>query len=69
MDFSVIHNYRKLVRRNLADPITCPWCENEYELTLGEGDEPTFLCTRCNALVKIGLVLYNRMEQTVKEHL
>lgn len=69
MEFKVLHNYQKLVRRNLAEPLTCPWCENAYVTVLGEGDEPALKCTYCNALVKIGAVLYNRIETTVKEHL
>lgn len=67
MDFKVFHDYRRLVRRGLAKPLTCRHCGNELTLMIGKKDEPVLKCFFCNILVKPGLGMYNDLRAVVKE--
>jgi hypothetical protein len=48
MDIHVFHNYNKLVRRNLVEPIECE-CGNELTIRADAEGEPYFECFYCNS--------------------
>lgn len=65
MDFQVFHDYARLARRGLVEPLACPHCGFEYVTRIGEGDEPVLQCFGCNSITKPGLALY---ENLIKEN-
>lgn len=68
MDFQTFHDYARLARRGLVEPLACPQCGFEYVTRFGLNDEPVLQCFGCNTLVKPGLALYNRLQEENKKH-
>lgn len=68
MEIQTFHKYRRLVKRGIVKPLSCPDCNEEYTLRTTEDAEPVLQCCFCNTLVQPGLRLYNEVDAVVKEH-
>ena len=70
MDFQVFHDYNKLVRRGLAEPLRCSACGAEPVLGIDARSkeiQPLFKCYHCGALTSPGLNVYDACRDKVKE--
>lgn len=67
MDFQIFHLYNRLVRRDMAEALACPTCEEVYVLREKE-DKPVLQCFGCQSLVEPGLTMWNEIQAVVKEH-
>jgi hypothetical protein len=66
--FKMFHRYNKLVRRNMAKPLTCEICKSELFTALNEDDELVLRCLGCDNDIVPGLGTISRVEAVVKEH-
>jgi hypothetical protein len=62
MDFQVFHDYRKLVRRGLAPPLTC-FCRTEYVVRIDDSDEPVLHCYTCDTITRPGIKIIDQMKE------
>jgi ribosomal protein L37AE/L43A len=67
-DFDYFHKYRRLARRGLVKPLTCPKCGTEYITRLGPQDLLLLNCTTCDVDVKPGAHTMNNVRAVVGEH-
>lgn len=68
MEITIFHLYNRLVRRNMAKPLTCHTCDNAYALRATEDGEPVLQCFGCNSMLQPGLDMYDDIVSVVKEH-
>lgn len=68
MEIQTFHRYRRLSKRGIVKPLSCPDCHEEYTLRASEAGDPVLQCFFCGTLVQPGLRLYNEVEAVVKEH-
>lgn len=68
MDFQTFHDYNKLARRGLVDPLFCSICGGIEIVIAVHDDEPAIKCYYCGALTIPGLNTYQRIQQEVEKH-
>lgn len=67
MDIHEFHQYNRLVRRELVDPLTCDVCGFELITRMTLDADPLLQCLSCNVTIQPGLNLYNRIVAVNKE--
>lgn len=67
-DWKVFHDYNKMVRRKAAEPLMCPFCNQEYVVRLGASDEPVLQCLTCQDIVHPGARVYEAMKKMTEEY-
>lgn len=65
--WSIIHDYRRLVRSNLADDLRCPDDNAIYIVKIDQDDSPVLHCFLCSSTVTPGLSLWKQMESAVED--
>jgi RNase P subunit RPR2 len=68
MEWSIFHNYRRLVKANKAKPLLCPNCNSELVTQPDKNAEPMLWCMECNNRLIPGLDLYDQIRAVVSEH-
>lgn len=68
MDIRYFHLYNRLVRRNQAEALSCPHCENAYVLAADDDDSPVLRCYTCESTIEPGLNMYERVVSKVSEY-
>lgn len=66
--YQLLHDYNKLVRRDMANPLECNRCNIEYTVRLGP-DEPVLKCYGCGGTLIPGDKLYGEILHVVETRL
>lgn len=64
-DWPLLHDYRRMVRRGLAEPIRCPQDDTELVPTIYFDNEPALRCLTCRVVYTIGLDMLDQMRAVV----
>ena len=67
--FEVLHKYNKLVRREMAEPLTCEQDGWDYTVRLGDDGEPVLKCYACGGRLTPGEKMYAEIQRVVEEKL
>ena len=65
--FRTFHRHRRLVRRELANPLRCS-CNGEQVTVVNENDELMLRCLYCGIETVPGIKTIKNVEAIVKEH-
>jgi hypothetical protein len=68
MQWSIFHNYRRLVIEGKAKPIECPDCSFVLVTQPDQDANPVLWCIRCDVRLIPGIDLYDQMKAIVGEH-
>lgn len=66
--FDILHKYNRLVRRDLAEPLTCT-DGFEYTVKLGPDGDPVLHCYLCGGRLTPGEKMYAELLEVVEERL
>jgi ribosomal protein S27E len=67
-DFQLFHQHSKLVRRRLANALTCTACGTALVTGLGKSDELVLRCYSCDTTITPGEGTKSKVRAIVKEH-
>lgn len=60
----IVHDYRRAVRRGIAEALLCSEDRDELVPVVGKDSEPVLRCLRCNALTHLGI---NDLEWMIRQ--
>jgi len=58
MEFKYFHDYYRMVRMGVAEPLACETCGEKFALRIGKDDQPILQCFGCNSKVRPGKRVY-----------
>lgn len=65
-EWQLFHNYNRLVRQGVADPLRCS-CGTEYVTSAGNQNELMLWCFSCDTKTRPGVNTVTRVKGTVSE--